>query len=199
MARQTRRLADYAGNAGTDQQQPPGGPANLDANVNDYISSSASWQRNATGLTYLFSTVAIKQVPDGLGKTLFVGEKSLQPNCYDGRGTGECPADNGSVWEGYDWDIIRWGGKGHTLPMSADAKVNNIDWRPLRDEDHKTDATSDWGNGPQWGQTNFGSLHPNGAFFTMGDGSVQTVGYSIDARIFYRLSNRRDGQNVQLQ
>jgi hypothetical protein len=30
----------------------------------------------------------------------------------------------------------------------------------------------------------------------MCDGSVQIISYSVDTRIHYRLSNRRDGQNV---
>ena len=194
--------ADYAGNGGTDVNTN-GGPAS-GSDTNSAFSPSGyfnglAWWPLATGTIYAGSNLKVKQIPDGLSKTYLVGEKSLQPNCYDGRGTGDCPADNGSVYEGHDWDIIRWAWDSTSvLPTSATDKSNNIDWRPLHDEDHQKTDTTDWGSGEKWGETNFGSQHANGCFFVMCDGSVQIISYSVDTRIHYRLSNRRDGQNVQI-
>ena len=193
--------ADYAGNGGTDQITNGGPAAGSDTNAGFSPSayfSGLGWWNDATGTIYAGSCLRVRQIPDGLAKTYLVGEKSLQPNCYDGRGTGDCPADNGSVYEGHDWDIIRWASTGNALPTGPNDKVNGIDWRPLRDQDHLKSETTDWGSGEKWGETNFGSLHPSGCFFVMCDGSVQIVSYTVDARIHYRLSNRRDGQNVQI-
>ncbi len=195
--------ADYAGNGGTDLQTN-GGPTNVPdpTQVGTYAAAAyfngLSWWKDQTGVIYAGSIIKLKQIPDGTSKTYLVGEKSMQPNCYDGRGTGDCPADNGSIFEGHDWDIIRWASDGNTIPAGPTDKVNGIDWRPLRDEDHQKTETTDWGSGEKWGETNFGSMHPNGGFFVMCDGSVQIISYGIDARIHYRLANRRDAQNVQI-
>jgi hypothetical protein len=136
-------------------------------------------------------------IPDGLSKTYLVGEKSLQPRCYDGRGGVDCPGDNGSVYGGHDSDTIRWAGDNNEEPAGATAKVDHVDYRPLQDENHPNSETTDWGTGEKWGETNFGSQHASGCYFVMCDGSVQTVSYTVDARINYRLANRHDGQNVQ--
>ncbi|GIW93002.1 MAG: prepilin-type N-terminal cleavage/methylation domain-containing protein [Pirellulaceae bacterium] len=40
----------------------------------------------------------------------------------------------------------------------------------------------------------FGSPHTTGAYFAMADGSVRLIRYAIDAEVFRRLGNRRDGR-----
>src|SRR5262249_27737941 len=136
-----------------------------------------------------------KQISDGTSKTYLIGEKSVQPKCYTGVGGNMCPADNGSVYEGHDWDVIRWTYRDSDATNSG---ANTRDWRPLKDEDHATSESNAWGNGDQWGETNFGSQHSAGCFFAMCDGSVQTISYSVDQKVNYNLSNRKDGNSVQL-
>ena len=187
--------SDYAGNAGTDEHTN-GGP-NAGSDTDGTFSPASyfngiSWWKDETGLTYAGSIVSQKQVPDGLSKTYLIGEKSLQPRFYNGGG----PTDNGSMFEGHDWDILRWGGTGNTLP-GASFVATEIDWRALHDADN-VDSGNPWGGADKWGEVNFGSAHQAGCFFVMGDGSVQQITYSVDPRINYRLSNRRDGQNVQI-
>ena len=185
---------DYAGNAGTDQHTNGGPDAGSDTNTG-FIALSyfkgLGWWDTETGIIYAGSQVSIKQVPDGLTKTYLIGEKALQTHCYDGQGTSSCPADNGSIYEGHDWDILRWGGTGNQIPTTAVPNIaaGDYDWRPYKDADN-SDAT--------WGEKNFGSQHPSGCFFTMCDASVQSVAYTVDPRIHYKLSNRRDGLQVDV-
>ena len=46
------------------------------------------------------------QIPDGTSKTYWAGEKNLEPRYYEAGGGA---ADNGSMYEGHDWDVLRWG------------------------------------------------------------------------------------------
>jgi prepilin-type N-terminal cleavage/methylation domain-containing protein len=193
---------DYAGNGGTDFTNNNGPDQNSGSNDPAFSPtayfSTVGWWKNATGTTYAGSTVSVKQIPDGLTKTYFCGEKSIQPHCYDGQGTVNCPTDNGSVFEGHDWDIIRWASTGNSIPTGATYPADQVDWKPLKDADHDPNETNPWGSGTRWGEYNFGSQHSSGCFFVMCDASVQIVSYTVDARIHYKLSNRRDGMNVQL-
>jgi prepilin-type N-terminal cleavage/methylation domain-containing protein len=192
--------ADYAGNAGTDYNTDGGPPAGSDTNPAfnpvAYF-KDLDWWSEDSGTIYSGSIIKAMQITDGLSKTYLVGEKSLQPHCYDGHGTPDCPGDNGSVYEGHDSDTIRWAGDNNEEPGGALAKVEKVDWRPLRDEDHASSETTDWGTGEKWGQSNFGSMHPAGCYFVMCDGSVVMITYTVDARIHYRLANRHDGQVTQ--
>ena len=125
--------SDYAGNAGTDENTNGGPTSDLTtvADVTAYF-QGISWWKNETGITYAGTLVTIRQIPDGTSKTYFVGEKSLQPRFYAGGG----PTDNGTVFQGHDWDIVRGGGDTNTMPTSGNYPAGSIDWRPLKDEDH---------------------------------------------------------------
>ena len=184
--------SDYVGNAGTDQHTNGGPDSGSDTsttfNALAYF-KGLGWWDTESGTIYAGSQVSIKQVPDGLTKTYLIGEKSLQPHCYEGQGTGDCPADNGTVYEGHDWDILRWAGTGNQIPTTAVPAAGATDWRPLKDADN-TDA--------KWGEINFGSQHSAGCYFVMCDSSVQSISYTVDQRIHYKLSNRRDGMQVDV-
>ncbi len=183
--------SDYAGNAGTDQHNntgPDSGSDTTNFNAVSYF-NGISWWKDQTGTTYAGSTVSLKQIPDGLTKTYFVGEKSLQPRFYPGIASSTSKADNGTVYEGHDWDIVRWCGNGNSLPTTP-VPNGGTDWRPLKDEEHREND--------DWGITNFGSQHSTGCFFVMCDSSVQSISYTVDQRIHYKLSNRRDGMQVDV-
>jgi prepilin-type N-terminal cleavage/methylation domain-containing protein len=195
--------SDYAGNAGTDfegccQAAPSGSDTNPTFNPAAFFKAALP---NYTGVTYGGSAITIKHITDGLSKTYFCGEKSIEPHCYEGQGTSDCPADNGSVFQGWDWDTIRWAWNS-SISQPADAtdsaRTGGHDWRPLKDENHDPSETTDWGNGSSWGRTNFGSQHSSGCYFVMCDGSVHGISYLVDTRIHYKLANRRDSMTVQL-
>ena len=80
---------DYAGNGGTDFTNNNGPDQGYGTNDPTFDSHSyftnpnyskgfvGTWWTNATGVTYAGSTIYVKQIPDGLTKTYFVGEKSI--------------------------------------------------------------------------------------------------------------------------
>jgi prepilin-type N-terminal cleavage/methylation domain-containing protein len=189
--------SDYAGNAGTNQQVTTGscqvpsgsdGMGGYDGAVyykqNCYdAANSGWWSPDMNGVTYACSKIPLKKILDGTTKTYFAGEKSLQPRFYLGGG----PTDNGALYEGHDWDVLRWaGGDGNNTNGTPNT---SLDWVPI----HDTNSTDD-----NFGRAVFGSAHSAGCFFVMCDGSVQTISYEVDPKIHWRLSNRRDGVDVQI-
>ena len=137
----------------------------------------------------------IKQIPDGLTNTYLIGEKSVQPKCYQysDPNSGQCPADNGTVYEGHDTDVIRWANSSTIPTVAVNAGANDI--TPLKDK-NALDASGNPDD--NWGRYNFGSQHSTGCFFVMCDGSVQSISYLVDQRVHWKLANRLDGADVQI-
>ena len=195
--------ADYAGNGGTNEQVTtgscqvsPGSPYDntgydgtfwFKANCNnDANPSTGWWSPDMNGVTFACSRITLRKMVDGTTKTFFAGEKALQPQYYLGGG----PSDNGSMFEGHDTDILRWGGQdGNNTTSATQALAANKFLLPQRDAD-STDSNFD--------RYNFGAAHPSGCMFAMCDGSVQTVPFIVDPLVFWKLCNRRDGQTVDL-
>jgi len=189
--------SDYAGNGGTlvnttAGPNDPGSGNPTAVNIQSWIAST-TWIKDANGMIYSTSTLKIKQVPDGLTKTYLIGEKSVTPHCYTfaDANSNDCPADNGTVYEGHDTDIIRWA-SGATVPTTSSAGSGN-DITPLKDINP---VTSSGAFDAQWGRNNFGSAHSSGCFFVMCDASVQTISFTIDQRIHWKLANRKDGMTI---
>jgi prepilin-type N-terminal cleavage/methylation domain-containing protein/prepilin-type processing-associated H-X9-DG protein len=158
---------DYAGCGGTyavgANPRGPGTPApeTYVYNANQYTSRG--------GITFSTSTTKLRQVPDGLSKTLLYGEKFQDPDKLE---TGDNNNDQG--WNlGWDWDVGRWASE----PPLAD--ISNEKFNLSTNNNYL-----------------FGSIHPTGANFTMGDGSVQTVDYDVDKTTFQNLGDRNDGRAV---
>ncbi|HTQ37582.1 MAG TPA: DUF1559 domain-containing protein [Pirellulales bacterium] len=194
--------SDYAGNGGTDTtgnccgnqtEGPPQGSDTNGYNVLGYFQNMSNWSK-ANGLIYAGSSVTIRQISDGLSKTYLIGEKALKPECYPGTG-GNCPADDQSMFQGYDWDTIRWAGSNQFSLPSNKIIYGAVDWRPLRDSE--TDPYTVFVTTSPF-IVNFGSPHPNGCFFVMCDGSVHGISYNVDPQVHWKLSARNDGNQVDL-
>lgn len=159
---------DYAGNGG-EVVQTWGGPGPGTTTPPDPLTQSAySWVLNHTGVTHCVSEVKPAHIRDGESQTYWVGEKHLNPDQYT---TGDNGADNGCMYQGHDWDNLRWGSPSYP---------------PRRDR-----------AGDQCWQC-FGSAHSSGVNFVMCDGSVHTIKYNIDPEVHRRLSNRADGSPVDV-
>jgi prepilin-type N-terminal cleavage/methylation domain-containing protein len=202
--------SDYAGNggsatwgccasvnegtpSGSDQQQGYDVRSAYFENTMGYA-STVQYFKGANGIIYGGSQIKIKQIPDGLTKTYLVGEKFMQPHCYDGQYLSRCQADDQSMYQGYDWDTIRWGGDGTTLPVPPIPAFP--DWRPLHDVEGDNSGNS--ATGDLMGIKNFGSIHTMGAQFVMCDGSVQMIPFTVDVQVHWKLSNRMDNYTVTL-
>jgi prepilin-type N-terminal cleavage/methylation domain-containing protein len=152
---------DYAANGG-EVIQTYGGPPKGTTEAPPV----PQWAKNHTGLTHAFSTVSPALVRDGMTNTYFAGEKYLNPLQYE---TGDNGADNGSLWQGHDWDNLRW---------------SNASYPPRRDE-----------SGHECWRC-FGGPHLRGSLFVFCDGSVHAINYVVDPEVFRKLGSRADGDKT---
>jgi hypothetical protein len=170
---------DYAANAGDEQGHESwagsGSYADGDAGVPSMWNPS---HKTYTGISYGRSMVRTAHVGDGHSNTIFAGEKYLDPNNYT---TGNDGADNTSMYQGHDWDVIRWGGLD---PITATSMGTPLP--PLRDQPGNAQISR------------FGSAHSAGVHVVCGDGAVHQISFGIDPLTFQRLCNRRDGTPVDV-
>jgi prepilin-type processing-associated H-X9-DG protein len=171
---------DYAANAG-DRMDPNYYPSEGPASLADGDGASStpfawpSWITTMTGITYMHSKVKPADISDGLSHTIAVGEKYLDPDDYEnGLGGG----DNNSLFQGNDWDTVRW--------------VYNTEWIGF-DPMYFT-PTMDAMGAPL--RERFGSTHAGAAQFALCDGSVRAISYEIDPETFHGLGNRKDGKLI---
>jgi prepilin-type N-terminal cleavage/methylation domain-containing protein len=154
----THARSDYAANGGTELVNEGG-----DANPAVAVNYTADWLTRVDGVSYLLSEVAISDIPDGTTNTYFAGEKYVNADHYT---TGQLPDDNTSMYQGHDWDVLRWGNA--SLMPARDRKGVSL-------------------NGA------FGGPHESGFMAVFCDGSVHPISYSIDAPTHTRLCSRKDG------
>ncbi len=152
---------DYAANGGEVVQTYAGpGSGATKPNV-------PSWINNHTGPTHVISRVGMALIRDGASNTYWAGEKYLNPAQY---ATGNNGADNGSLYQGHDWDNLRWGHAGY---VPRQDRLNSQCWQC------------------------FGSAHASNCYFAMCDGSVRAISYSIDGETHRRLGNREDNKVIE--
>jgi prepilin-type N-terminal cleavage/methylation domain-containing protein len=164
---------DYAANGGDQfpEDFPPPGPKTLAEGDAGTYTWPADWTTKSTGITFMRSRVKPADIPDGLSHTIAAGEKYLEPEYYE---SGQGGGDNNSLFQGNDWDIVRWVYSGKNL-------TPGIYFTPAMD----TMGT--------WIRERFGSTHAGAAQFALCDGSVRAINYEIDPKTFQRLGNRKDG------
>jgi prepilin-type processing-associated H-X9-DG protein len=127
-----------------------------------------------TGISYLRSEAAVSWVTDGLSNTYMVGEKYLNSDSYY---NGNDWADNESMYAGDDNDTER----------TTYYDGSTADHTPMQDTPgYMSDVR-------------FGSAHANSFNMCLCDGSVRSIGYSIDAETHRRLGNRQDGLPIDPQ
>jgi prepilin-type N-terminal cleavage/methylation domain-containing protein/prepilin-type processing-associated H-X9-DG protein len=108
-------------------------------------------------------------VSDGLSNTVLAGEKQVHPTVLGTAGGDNEPWNN----SGWDQDHVRFG-----------------EAVPQPDYLHPTSAS------PTFWSVRFGGPHPGGFNAVMGDGSVRTISYSIDANNWLRMALIADGEVI---
>ena len=176
----TLNKTDYAANGGTYKILGTG-PGSMDC-LNTYPNCSWThsnqWMKDHfDGVSSERSEIHSAHILDGESRTIFAGEKYLNPDKYE---TGNDGADNNTMFQGNDWDLNRWvtavDANGEVPQGSANAR------RPMQDTP-----------GVNTMSERFGSPHAGGFFVVMCDGSVQKLDYAIDLRVYSFLGNRKDG------
>jgi prepilin-type N-terminal cleavage/methylation domain-containing protein len=135
---------------------------------------------------FAFSAVVIRiaDVTDGTSNTLMVGE--VLPGCQWINGTDAQPG----TWINSWGNLYSIGGGVSTI-----APMNEMTTCP------RSNKISDPACNPAGGHTmqyayGFKSLHPNGAQFTLADGSVRFISQTINHATVYQHLGRRDDGNV---
>jgi prepilin-type N-terminal cleavage/methylation domain-containing protein/prepilin-type processing-associated H-X9-DG protein len=123
------------------------------------------------GIMYEFRSVRIGEVVDGLSNTLLLGE------------SGHGPLGDGQT----DW-FAAWS---EQVQRVASLGIN----RPYLDHPPLQAVQNVPMSGPQ-SALGFGSWHPGGANFALGDGSVRFLRDSTDRRVLSNLATRAGGEVV---
>ena len=121
--------------------------------------------RGLTGVCFVRSEVAAAGIPDGLSRTLLVGEKNVEPQHYD---TGQALNDNQGAYTGFNWDNQRVARE--SQPPAPDAAGTGQRYYP-----------------------SFGSAHPEVWLAAFCDGHVESLSYSLGGALAGQLANREDG------
>jgi hypothetical protein len=180
---------DYAANGGS--KMPGRGGAGLGAgppyqcivtypNCTGLVSSDEAFQGN--GAVVPRFGVQLRQVTDGTSNTILFGERWVHVSMHELDHGIPVQYDNSSMYQGWDWDTIRWA-SGH---VEADGTLLGTPW---------SDDQGDTGRrGPIPSDCyRFGSAHSSGLNAANIDGSVRTVAFDIDPAAWNGLGGRDDG------
>ncbi len=112
--------------------------------------------------------VELNQIEDGTSNTVLVAEKFMNPDFE-----GVC-SDNNSLFQGYDWDVIRW--MKHTDRFLPDNDNLEID---------------------KGCSTRFGGAHSGVVQAAYCDGSVRAISLDIDPEAWEKFGVRNDGGGIE--
>jgi prepilin-type N-terminal cleavage/methylation domain-containing protein/prepilin-type processing-associated H-X9-DG protein len=148
-----------------------------------YLASAGQWEiedvpGSNNGVFYRNSCVAIRDIADGTGQTLLVGERSR--NVCDATWVGAIPSL--VVCTNPSWRV-RDCATSNVMVMANTGPWEDETW--VNVPNHK-DAKAD----------DFWSLHPGGCNFLLGDGSVRFVKESVNPTAFSSLATRAGGEVV---
>jgi len=164
-----RGMLDYAGNAGTDC--PSYGGWGIRGN-----GLTGAIARKANGSSDRNSPVTVAMIRDGTSNTLFFSEKRMNRSMV---GTQDLGDDDGGFADGWDFDNVRWG----CYPPGPDIDDGMM---PV----HRGAYAAERGG--------FGSSHSDLFNAALCDGSVRSLTYHVDFQVFKNLSNREDGNVLDL-
>jgi prepilin-type N-terminal cleavage/methylation domain-containing protein/prepilin-type processing-associated H-X9-DG protein len=130
------------------------------------------------GILFRNSRIRFRDVTDGLGQTLLVGERSR--NLADATWVGAIPS--GHVCTNPNWPV-RDCATSNVMVMANTGPWPDEPW--VNVPNHKDSKADDY-----W------SLHPGGCNFLLGDGAVRFIKESVNPTVFSALASRAGGEVV---
>jgi prepilin-type N-terminal cleavage/methylation domain-containing protein len=181
------KMSNYAASRGPTKQIPGGScncsnwslwnnafPSypNLVAPYPDTGSNPTELINFAGPFTRLAYNVSLEEISDGLSNTIFMGE--VRPGCSK------------HTIEGWAWS------------HSGNGLISTL--IPLNFDSCSTERTLRCGCWDNWvSELGFKSAHPSGAYFVMGDASIQFISETIDPFVYNVLGGKADGETASLQ
>lgn len=114
--------------------------------------------------------IELRQIEDGTSNTVLVAEKY-----FDLEAEGQC-SDNNSMYQGYDWDVVRWMDVKDAYLPQQDGSITPVEKCSKR----------------------FGSIHPGTVQAVYCDGSVRGLSFDIDPEAWQMMGIRNDGGQAQI-
>lgn len=190
--------SDYAANGGHTISLKSGSvPPNATATDCRKGFPNCSWQNSDLWLAEHFKGIVgdhtgarIAEVTDGTSTTIAAGEKWVHVDFHfevtkkdigPNQQPSDNPADNGSMYLGYDWDTVR------AISGSIDEDGDEQGLLPVPDTQGAEGNTF-----PE----RMGSAHSEGLNVVMCDGSVHFYTYDIDPWTWGAMGNREDGLHI---
>ncbi|TWT29782.1 Type II secretion system protein G precursor [Posidoniimonas corsicana] len=177
--------SDYAANGGGDRIAVGRGPdARCYERYPNCDGLGAGWTWNKAhyerwdGIVGYRRGAKLRQITDGSSKTMLAGEKFLSSDMYT---NGLHVGDDNSMYEGFDWDTVRW--TGTQQPDDPEDQPNKM---PQPDQPG--------GNKKDLHPESFGSPHAavNAVYC---DGSVHSINFDVDPEAWNALG-RRNGADT---
>lgn len=174
--------SDYAANGGCNipQGAGPAGPGSIHC-LKHYPHPSVcqglptkTYSEKFDGTIVPRFGLKLAKIKDGTSKTMLAAERYVHRSYHDPAHGANVPSDNNSMYQGYDWDVVRWA----SSYTRADGSTPG---RPWRDSE-----------GPEGATYRFGSSHPGGLLAVHCDDSVHNVDFDIDLLVWARLGSRKD-------
>jgi prepilin-type N-terminal cleavage/methylation domain-containing protein len=125
-----------------------------------------------------YPKTTMSSIKDGSSNTMMISEKFMPTWAYDRPWVG----DDKGAFSGFSNCTFR-------------STINNASYfrgNPTQDYNVPQDGTTDW-----HASFVFGSAHSAGVNAVYADGSVHTIPYTVDAKIFSELGHREDGSTDQ--
>ena len=127
-----------------------------------------------SGVSFMASEIRMAEIVDGTSNTMLAGEKYIAADKYE---TGTSGGDSTSMYNGFDNEVVRWGGGSRFDPGTINNQLFSI---PSADR-------IGYANFSTWG-----SAHPGGYQAVFCDGRVKSISYDADLAILANLCNRFD-------
>lgn len=175
--------SDYAGNGGCNipDGAGPAGPGNihcLEHYPSPFVCNGLPTKQYAAkfdGAVVPRFGLRLVKIIDGTSKTMYAAERYLPKIYHDPAHGANVPSDNNSMYQGHDWDVVRYASAwvhpvGDVMP--------GLPWP----DNQGTEAAT----------YRFGGSHPGGFLAVHCDHSVHNVDFNIDPLVWARLGSRND-------